>query len=123
LEKYDTLDGIFAHLEEIPGKVGEKLKLGKDSAYLSQDLAKIRTDVGVRLVLEDARTDHINIPGVEALFRELEFRTLIPRLRMILTPLSQQTTPQLSLFGKKCVTSVCLPPIPSMLNELTAKKN
>lgn len=108
LEKYDTLDGIFAHLEEIPGKVGEKLKLGKDSAYLSQDLAKIRTDVGVRLVLEDARTDHINIPGVEALFRELEFRTLIPRLRMILTPLSQQTTPQLSLFGEE-VRDVGLP--------------
>ncbi len=100
LGKYETLDGIYAHLEEIPGKVGEKLKLGKESAYLSQDLARIRTDVGVRLVLEDARTDHINIPGVEALFRELEFRTLIPRLRLILTPLSHQPTPQLSLFGE-----------------------
>ncbi len=101
LETYRTLDIIYEHIEEISGKTAEKLRNGKESAYMSQELALIKKDVGVRLVLEDARTDHLDIPAVENLFRELEFRTLIPRLRMIAAPLKQQETPQLSLFGEE----------------------
>ncbi len=101
LDKYKTLDGVYEHIEEITGKTREKLETGKDSAYMSRDLAQIRTDVGVKLVLEEARTDHIDIPAVEALFRELEFRTLIPRLRSVVSPLTHQATPQLSLFGEE----------------------
>lgn len=100
LDTYQSLDNIYQHVEEIPGKLGEKLRAGKDAAYMSQRLAQIKTDVGVKLVLEDARTDHLDIPAVERLFRELEFRTLIPRLRVIASPLKQQETPQLSLFGE-----------------------
>ena len=101
LEKYHTLDGVYEHLDEISGKLREKLEAGKDSAYMSRDLARIRTDVGVKLVLEEARTDHIDIPAVESFFRELEFRTLIPRLRTVVSPLKHQETPQLSLFGEE----------------------
>jgi len=101
LETYTTLDNLYQHIDEIPGKAGEKLRTGKESAYMSRELARIKKDVGVRLVLEEARTDHLDIPAVENLFRELEFRTLIPRLRMIAAPLKQQETPQLSLFGEE----------------------
>ncbi len=101
LQTYPTLDEIYEHIDEIPGKTGEKLRNGKDAAYMSQDLARIRTDVSVKLKLDDARTDHINVQAVENLFRELEFRTLIPRLRIISAPLISQTTPQLSLFGEE----------------------
>ena len=108
LEKFNSLDGVYEHIGEITGKTREKLETGKDSAYMSRDLAQIRTDVGVKLVLEEARTDHINIPAVEALFRELEFRTLIPRLRMIVSPLTHQVSPQLSLFGEE-VKEISIP--------------
>lgn len=101
LETYKTLDNLYQHIDEIPGKTGEKLRVGKESAYMSQELARIKKDVSVRLVLEEARTDHLDIPAVENLFRDLEFRTLIPRLRMIAAPLKQQETPQLSLFGEE----------------------
>ena len=93
LDTYKTLDNIYQHLDELAGKTGDKLRNGKESAYMSQDLARIRIDVGVKLVLEEARTDHLDIPAVENLFRELEFRTLIPRLRMIAAPLKQQDSP------------------------------
>lgn len=101
LQTYGTLDNLYARIDEISGKTGEKLRNGKNSAYMSQELARIKQDVGLRLVLEEARTDHLDIPAVEKLFRELEFRTLIPRLRMIAAPLKQQETPQLSLFGEE----------------------
>ncbi len=108
LEQYRNLETIYAHVDEIPGKTAEKLMNGRDSAFLSQKLARIKTDVGIRLVLEEAKTDHLNIPGVEALFRDLEFRSLIPRLRTIAAPLASQTTPQLSLFGEE-VKEIGLP--------------
>ena len=101
LETYTTLDNLYQHIDEIPGKAGEKLRTGKESAYMSRELARIKKDVGIRLVLEEARTDHLDVPAVENLFRELEFRTLIPRLRMVAAPLKQQETPQLSLFGEE----------------------
>lgn len=101
LEKYQTLDGVYEHIAEITGKMREKLETGRESAYMSRDLAQIRTDVGVKLILEEARTDHIDVQAVENFFRALEFRTLIPRLRSVVAPLTHQTTPQLSLFGEE----------------------
>jgi DNA polymerase-1 len=109
LEKYQTLDSIYSHLGEISGSAGVKLKEGKESAYMSQQLARIKTDVGILLKLDDAKTDHINVPAVEALFRELEFRTLIPRLHTITAPLINQSPHgQLNLFGSE-VKEIGLP--------------
>ena len=110
LEQFGTLDAIYAHLDAVPARAAAKLVAGKDSAYMSKDLATIRTDVGIRLNLEDAKTDHINLPAVEALFRELEFRTIIPRLHTIVAPLLKPGASggQLSLFGQP-VTEIGLP--------------
>ncbi len=103
LEQYHTLDNIYAHISEIPARFASKLESGKDSAYLSQNLATIRTNVSITLKLDDARTDHINAPAIEALFRELEFRSLAPRLHTVLAPLSKSTGArgQLNLFGEE----------------------
>jgi len=80
LAKYDSLDAIYAHLEEIEPRWRTKLEAGRESAYLSQDLARIRTDLPIRLDLEHARSDQFDPAVVEQLFRELEFRSLINRL-------------------------------------------
>jgi DNA polymerase-1 len=65
LEQYQTLDEIYAHLDEITGRAFTKLTEGKTSAYISQTLAQIKTDVGISLKLEDAKTDHINVPALK----------------------------------------------------------
>ena len=80
LQSYDTLDGVYEHLNEVSASIKKKLEDGKESAYLSQKLATIVTDLNVPLDLEQARTEFFDPPKVEALFRELEFRTLIQRL-------------------------------------------
>lgn len=41
LEKYKDLDGVYAHIDEIKGKVQEKLLSGKESAYLSRKLVEL----------------------------------------------------------------------------------
>ena len=75
-----SLDDIYAHLDEVPPKVRTKLEADRETAYLSRDLATIRTDLPIKLDLEHAKTDHFDPAEVEKLFRELEFRTLVPEL-------------------------------------------
>ncbi len=100
LEKYQTFEAIYDHLDEIPARFATKLKEGKESGLLSKKLAQIKMDVPVRLVLEEAKTDHINAAAVETLFRELEFRTLIPRMHNIVAPLLKQAPGgQMNLFA------------------------
>ena len=100
LEKYQTYEEIYNHLDEIPPRFANKLKEGKESGDLSKKLAQIKTDVPIKLVLEDAKTDHINAAALESLFRELEFRTLIPRMHSIVAPLVKQAPAgQMNLFA------------------------
>lgn len=102
LQKYASLDEIYAHIDELPTRVRNRLIAGRESAYLSYKLATIRTDVQLALDLEKARTDHIDLAAVEGLFRQLEFRSLMRRLRMLTQTLqSSPTGKQPSLFEQE----------------------
>ena len=100
LAKYTTLDNIYAHLDEVEPRWRNKLEAGKESAYLSQTLATIRTDVPFSLNLDQAKPDAFDPAKVEALFRELEFRSLVEKLHKLTgTPSAASAgTQQLSLF-------------------------
>ncbi len=81
LKTYDSLDEIYKHTQEIGGSTQKKLETGRESAYLSQKLAKIITDLDVQMDLAKARTEHFNPAAVETIFRDLEFRALIKRFQ------------------------------------------
>ena len=83
LTRYDTLDAVYAHLDELKPGVKTKLETNKDMAYQSQLLARIRVDVPITLDLERAKSTDFNAHQVEDLFRQLEFRTLMPRLNAL----------------------------------------
>ena len=109
LEQYGSLDGIYAHLDEVETRWRTKLEEGKDSAYMSRDLAAIHTDLPVKLDLEHARADRFDSASLEAFFIDLEFRTLIKKV----ADLSGESQPsasaikpggQLSLFGDEAPT-------------------
>lgn len=88
IKQFGTLDNIYANLENIPGRAGKALAEGRESAYLSQELARIVTDLPIRLDLEQARPDRFDPAAVETLFQQLEFRTMIQRLRKLVTKLN-----------------------------------
>ena len=52
LEKFQTLDNIYAHIDEVENRWKSKLEQNKDKAYLSYNLAKIKTDMDVKLDLQ-----------------------------------------------------------------------
>jgi DNA polymerase-1 len=102
LSKYGTLDNIYAHLEEMEPRWRTRLEAGKESAYMSYTLAAIRTDLAVEIDLEQARTEVFEPAKVEALFRELEFRSLIEKLKKLSAPSDPPAgTQQLRLFGEE----------------------
>ena len=105
LQQYANLDDIYAHLDQIPTRVRTLLEKDRDKAYLSRQLATIRTDLPVMLSLEKARTGQINVAGVEGFFQQLEFRSLLPRLKKLESRVvpAPATGQQLLLFGEPLV--------------------
>ena len=101
LREYGTLDEIYANLDGLSPGVRKKLENDRENAYLSQKLAAIVTDLKVPLDLKIARPDHYNPEVIRALFRELEFRSLIKRLDALGEHYGKtlpQTGQQLSFF-------------------------
>lgn len=52
IAQYDTLEGVLDHAEEIPGKLGERLRENRELAVLSKDLGTIRVTAPIRLDFE-----------------------------------------------------------------------
>lgn len=80
LEQYDTLEGILENADKVPGKLGEKIRAGKESAMMSKWLAKIDVEVPVDFDEEDFLLNEAYGPELAELFDELEFRTLKSRI-------------------------------------------
>ena len=101
LAEYQTLDGIYEHIDQIKGRAQTALLADKENAYMSQDLARIVTDLDIELDLNQARPNRFDPAEVEKLFRELEFRTLIQRLGTVVKKLKPvgSTGQQMALFG------------------------
>lgn len=78
LQRFDSLEGIYAHLDELPEKMKLTLIEQRENAFLSQKLATIITDLHIGDL-----PDRSFVPGIEtasyiALLRQYEFRSLIP---------------------------------------------
>ena len=78
--KYGHLENIYAHLDEIPGSVGKKLSDGRDSAFLSHDLATIVTDLDVEVGLEDCAFSGLDKANLVRVLEKFAFYSLVGRL-------------------------------------------
>ena len=81
LDKYGSLNGVYENLEDasIREKLREKLITGKESAYLSYDLATIRTNAPIDFAPQDAVIQPPDRIALYQLFTELEFVRLIDK--------------------------------------------
>jgi len=80
LTTYGSLDGIYAHIDDLKGAQKQYLIDDKANAYMSQQLAKIFCDVPVEFDWEAADIDNTDLPAVAKKLKELEFHSLIKRL-------------------------------------------
>jgi DNA polymerase-1 len=108
LTEYDNLDSIYEHLDAFSPSIRNKLELGKESAQMSRTLAKIVTDLVIPWDLEKVNAEKFAIDQekIEAIFRQLEFRSLLPRLTALYPDYTQAGAKgqQLSLFSETSET-------------------
>lgn len=75
--QYGSLDGIYAHLDEVKGALYKKLAENRDSAEFSHRLATIDVDAPITTQLSDCV---LRVPfpyTVRKKFEELEFRSML----------------------------------------------
>ena len=80
LSKYESLDGVYEHLDEISPKTREKLETDKENAYKSFDLATIYRDVPLDFLLEDCKYNGFKPEEFQKELEELEFYSLLRKI-------------------------------------------
>ena len=75
LNEYKDIDGIVDNSENIPGKVGENLRLGLEQLSLSKELVTIKKDVDLDVTIEGLKVRPTDQSGLNAIYEELEFRS------------------------------------------------
>jgi DNA polymerase-1 len=79
LKQFGTVAGVYENLDKISAKgTRTKLEEGRDSAFMSLELAKMRFDVPVKFDPEALRFEGIS-PEIRDITRRYEFRTLESR--------------------------------------------
>jgi len=80
IQQYGSLEAILEHVDELPPRVRANLTEHRDLAVQSKFLATIVTNAPVTLDLPSTRALDYDPERVLALFRELEFFSLVDRL-------------------------------------------
>ena len=80
IDSYGSLEGVLEHVDELKPKEQLLLRTHGEQAKQSKFLATIVLDVPVQLDLEACRTERMNRDKVLAVFRELEFRTMVEKV-------------------------------------------
>ncbi|MBC3804750.1 DNA polymerase I [Acetobacterium fimetarium] len=80
IQKYQTLDNLYAHIDDEKGKQKEKLIAGKEAAYKSRMLGTIKLDVPWDGDFKELSFHNIfNAESIEML-KELEFKNILSRI-------------------------------------------
>ena len=80
LQKYDSLDGVYEHIDEISGKTKEKLINDKENAYFSYKLATIYKDIDFEYTFDSIKYDGPNYEELINKYKELEFNSFLKSL-------------------------------------------
>lgn len=80
LSQYHDIEDIIANAPNIKGALGKKIQASVDQIRLSRNLAEIRTDIPLNLSLEDLEVKEPNMPELQKIYTELEFRSMLKKV-------------------------------------------
>ena len=81
LQTYSSLDGVYENIDNISGKLKEKLITDKENAYMSYDLATIYTKVPLEINLEDIKYKECNKEKLISIYEDLEFYSFLKKIK------------------------------------------
>lgn len=121
LKQFETLEGIYKHLDAIKGATREKLERDKMMAINSKMLGTIRVDVPVAVDFEACRLEEKSREDVVAIFQRLNFFSLIKRIPG--TPSQNQSTKKEKKVRDKKYEKISGAEIARCLEEIRAAKS
>ncbi|MCW1930040.1 MAG: DNA polymerase I [Candidatus Kerfeldbacteria bacterium] len=78
LEEFESVEGVFKHIEKITGRKRTALEGKKDVAMLSKELATIAHDAPLKLKLTDASIEKTTPQAFLDAIQKYEFHSLLP---------------------------------------------
>lgn len=80
LQDYESVEGIYEHIDEIKGKLQEKLIADKDNAFMSKEIATIYREVPLNTNYEEMKYNGANVGELEKIYTDLEFYSLLKKI-------------------------------------------
>ena len=77
LEKYGSLDGVLAHVDELKGKQKASLEEHREAVKLYRELATVDVNAAIDVSLDELRLTPPDPQELDTLYRELEFYSLL----------------------------------------------
>ncbi|MCX7704436.1 MAG: DNA polymerase I, partial [Planctomycetota bacterium] len=81
IAKYKTLENLYAHLGELPSRTAKKLQDGKESAFLSRDLVKVRSNAPLPFNLEECKIKPPDREKLLQIFQRYNFKKFMEELK------------------------------------------
>ncbi|WP_347839618.1 DNA polymerase I [uncultured Draconibacterium sp.] len=97
IAQYGSIEELYKNTNDLKGKQKERLEENEEQVKLSKVLATIITDAPVDFDKKQLMRDEIKKEDLKKLFDELEFKTLISRLKLVDAP--ELSATQGTLFG------------------------
>ena len=90
LKTYETIEDIYDHIDEIKGKMKEKLEADKESAFISKEIATIYRDVPLDVKLNEIVYKGSDLVSLNKIYEDLEFFSLIKKNVESSTPVENE---------------------------------
>ena len=85
LKQFGSMENLLDNLDQVQGKLKEKIEANKDLGVLSKKLATIITDVPVQFNAKDYELSDPDMEAATTIFEELEFRRIQENFKKIFT--------------------------------------
>ena len=82
IKDYKDIEGIYKHIDNLKGKLKEKIEQNEDMAYLSRELGTIDLNAPIDKKLEDMQITEWDKQKVVEIFTKLKFNRFIERFNL-----------------------------------------
>jgi len=106
LGEYQTLENIYQNIDQIPGKLNEKLKTNKEMAFLSHRLATVIRDVDVKLDKSQLLLT-INNNQLLHFYTKYEMKSLAGKLKIDQSDLGWKTIEKVNNLPQSVIDQRC----------------
>ena len=103
ITQYGSLDGVLEHADQVKGKLGEKLRAGRDLALLSRELGTICRSAPLEIDFDRCRWDEMTLG--EPLLEQYGLKTISRSIAALLggeTPAPTQVEARSTAASRRC---------------------